>query len=305
MAPAIAIRRLRKRYGAVEAVRDVSFHVEQGEIFGVLGPNGAGKTTTIECILGLREPDDGAIEVQGVDARAHRGEVKHRVGAALQSSALQDKITPREALTLFGSFYRQASPAATILDRFGLSDKADAPFDSLSGGQRQRLALALAVVHQPDVLILDEPTAGLDPTSRRALHEEIRRMKRDGRTVLLTTHYLEEAAQLCDRVAILHRGCVVASGRPSDLIERSSANKSVSLVTTTPIDLATLAALPAVTDAVVEHNLARFTTSDTSTSLTALMAVLQASGAQVVSLHVSAGSLEDVFLELTRAEPTK
>jgi len=305
MVPAIAIRQLRKRYGAVEAVRDVSFHVEQGEIFGVLGPNGAGKTTTIECILGLREPDKGTIEVQGVDARAHPDEVKHRVGAALQSSALQDKITPREALTLFGSFYRRASSAVAMLERFGLSDKADVPFDSLSGGQRQRLALALAFVHQPDVVILDEPTAGLDATSRRALHDEIRRMKRDGRTVLLTTHYIEEAAQLCDRIAILDRGCVVATGRPSELIERSTASKSVSLVTTAPIDLAAVQTLPAVTDVVLEGNLVRFTTSDTGSSLFALMGLIRASRVQIVSLHVNTGTLEDVFLALTRAEPPK
>ncbi len=302
MAPTVVVRGLRKRYGAAEAARDVSFEVEQGEVFGVLGPNGAGKTTTIECILGLREPDQGTIEVCGIDARRHPQEVKHRMGAALQTSALQDKITPREALTLFGAFYRRAASPAAMLERFSLADKADAAFDSLSGGQRQRLALALAFVNEPDVVILDEPTAGLDPSSRRELHAEIRRMKRDGRTVLLTTHYVEEAAQLCDRIAILDRGRVVATGRPADLIAQSSADKSVALTATAPLELAALQDLPAVADAVCDGDHVRFTTSDASASLSALIALLQSRQVGIVELTVSAGTLEDVFLQLTRAD---
>ena len=186
MTAKVIVRDLRKRYGGVEAVRGVSFEIQDGEIFGMLGPNGAGKTTTLECVIGLRDPDEGTIEVCGIDARRQPAEVKQRIGAALQATALQDKITPREALALFGSFYRDCVPTNDLLKRFALEEKADVYFDTLSGGQRQRLALALAFVNNPQLVFLDEPTTGLDPQSRRELHGEIAAMKRDGHTVLLT-----------------------------------------------------------------------------------------------------------------------
>src|SRR6201988_636926 len=192
----VTVRNLEKRYGSVEAARDVSFEIREGEIFGLIGPNGAGKTTTVECVIGLRVPDSGSIDVCGIDARRQPHEVKERIGAALQTTALQDKITPREALALFGTFYRQKSDPLTLLERFSLVDKADVPFDTLSGGQRQGPALALAFVNKPELVFLDEPTAGLNPQSRRELHGEIARMKNDGATVLLTTHYLSEAEAL-------------------------------------------------------------------------------------------------------------
>ena len=171
--PKVSVRDLKKRYGSVEAARGVSFEIRDGEIFGLIGPNGAGKTTTVECVIGLREPDEGAIEVCGIDARRRPREVKEKIGAALQTTALQDKITPREALALFGAFYQRKAEPAALLDRFALLQKADAPFEALSGGQRQRLALALAFVNNPELVFLDEPTAGLDPQSRRELHGEI------------------------------------------------------------------------------------------------------------------------------------
>src|SRR5215218_10732680 len=223
----VIVHDLRKRYDGVEAARGVSFEIQDGEIFGLIGPNGAGKTTTLECVIGLREPDAGSIEVCGIDARRRPREVKQRIGAALQTTSLQDKITPREALTLFASFYSRRAPAGELLDRFGLTGKADAPFDSLSGGQRQRLALALAFVNRPELVFLDEPTSGLDPQSRRELHEAIRQMKVDGHTVLLTTHYIDEAEMLCDRIAVIHKGVIVASGGTRELMERSSALPSV------------------------------------------------------------------------------
>src|SRR3954451_21818416 len=163
----VVVSELRKRYNGHLAVDGVSFEVEPGQIFGLLGPNGAGKTTTVECLLGLREPDEGVITICGIDARRRPREVKQKVGAALQTTALQDKITPREALALYGGFYAAATAPGPLLDRFHLADKADAPFDTLSRGQRQRLALARGFVHQPDVVLLDEPTAGLDPQARR------------------------------------------------------------------------------------------------------------------------------------------
>src|SRR6476619_3731179 len=214
MSAKVSVRDLRKHYDGVEAARGVSFDIEDGEIFGLIGPNGAGKTTTLECVIGLREPDAGSIEVCGIDARQRPLDVKQRIGAALQTTSLQDKITPREALALFASFYREHAPAAELLDRFGLTSKADAHFDTLSGGQRQRLALALAFVNRPELVFLDEPTTGLDPASRRELHGSIMRMKQDGHTVLFTTHYLDEAEQLCDHVAIIDHGRIVATGTP-------------------------------------------------------------------------------------------
>src|SRR5215213_4599475 len=211
MAAHVNVRDLRKSYDGVEAVRGVSFTVEPGEIFGLLGPNGAGKTTTVECLIGLREPDGGELEVCGLDARKHPREVKQKIGVALQSTALQDKITPREALRMFGSFYRDRVSPEALLRRFDLQEKADARFETLSGGQRQRLALALAFVNRPQLVFLDEPTTGLDPQSRRELHAAIAQMKRDGYTVVFTTHYLDEAEELCDRVAIIDRGRIVAN----------------------------------------------------------------------------------------------
>ena len=227
----VRVHELRKRYGGVAAADGVSFEIGAGEIFALIGPNGAGKTTTLECVIGLREPDAGEIEVCGIDARRRPQEVKQKIGAALQTSVLQDRITPREALTLFGAFYRERQSAEALLERFALASKADAPFESLSGGQKQRLALALAFVNKPELVFLDEPTAGLDPQSRRELHDEIRQMRDDGHTVLLTTHSLDEAEALCDRIAIINRGRIVASGAPRELMAASSRIVSVEFET--------------------------------------------------------------------------
>ena len=299
----VLVRGLRKCYGRVEAATDVSFEVEEGEIFGVLGPNGAGKTTTIECVLGLREPDEGTIFVCGIDARGNPREVKQRVGAALQTTALQDKITPREALTLFASFYRNAAEPDALLARFALEDKSNAHFDTLSGGQRQRLALALAFINAPEVLVLDEPTAGLDPSSRREIRDQIAGMKREGKTVLLTTHRIEEAEELCDRIVILDRGRVVAMGRPRDLVTKATGDKTVSVTTSSPLDPELLAEVPAVRGVTCEGDIMRFTTSEATDSLAALMTLLSERRIEVVALKVTSGTLEEVFLERTRAEP--
>ena len=302
MAAKLVVEDLRKRYGAVEAARGVSFEVADGEIFGLIGPNGAGKTTTVECVLGLREPDAGRIEVCGLDARRHPRDAKERMGAALQTTALQDKITPREALHLFGSLYRNAERPEPLLERFALTEKADAAFDTLSGGQRQRLALALAFVNRPDLVVLDEPTAGLDPHARRDLHGAILGMKRDGHTVLITTHQLEEAEALCDRVAIIDHGQVIAADTPRAIIARSQALQSVTLVTTAPVDREALASLPAVRDVEIAGAETRFHTTDAGRTLAALTALLQAQQMEIVELQVRKATLEDVFLELTRRE---
>ena len=299
MAPKLSVRDLRKTYGRVEAVRGVSFEVQDREILGLLGPNGAGKTTTLECLIGLREPDAGEIEVCGLDARRRPRDVKQKIGAALQTTALQDKITPREALTLFGSFYAQRAAPEELLERFSLVEKADATFDTLSEGQRQRLALALAFVNRPEIVFLDEPTAGLDPQARRELHNEIARTRQDGHTVLLTTHYIDEAEHLCDRVAIIDHGQIVALGSPHDLMARSKASQSVSLVTAQPIDGLKIEGVPGVMDVVVEGARARFKTTDINRTMPDLLKLLESRRLELTELHVRKASLEDVFIELT------
>jgi ABC-2 type transport system ATP-binding protein len=277
----------------------VSFEIQDGEIFGLLGPNGSGKTTTVECVIGLREPDEGDIEVCGIDARRRPHDVKQKIGAALQTTALQDKITPREALTLFGAFYRNSEEPQTMLDRFALTPKADAPFDTLSGGQRQRLALALAFVNKPELVFLDEPTTGLDPQSRRELHVEVAKMKQDGHTVLLTTHYIDEAEELCDRIAIIDHGRIIATGAPNDLVARSAATQSVTLVTAEPVDPALLSGLPGVEELACDGVRARFRTSNAGVSVAELMKLLERQHADLVELQVRKATLEDVFIGLT------
>ena len=217
MSAKVVVRDLEKRYADVHAARGVSFDIEDGEIFGLIGPNGAGKTTTLECVIGLRAPDAGHVEICGIDARRHPREVRQRIGATLQTTTLQGRITPREAIRLFGSFYRVRTEPEPLLARFALAEKADAAFDTLSSGQRQRLALALAFVNAPELVFLDEPTAGLDAQTRRDLRAQIAGMKQQGHTVLLTTHDLGEAQEICDRIAIIHRGRIVATGAPREL----------------------------------------------------------------------------------------
>jgi ABC-2 type transport system ATP-binding protein len=302
MAPKVIVRELKKRYGAIEAVRDVSFAVEEGEILGLLGPNGAGKTTTLECVLGLREPDSGSIEVCGIDARRHPREVKQKIGAALQTTALQDRITPTEALALFGSFYRERADPQSLLERFSLGDKADAPFDTLSGGQRQRLALALAFVNRPELIFLDEPTTGLDARVRRELHSDIARMKADGHTLLLTTHYIDEAEELCDRIAIIDRGRIVATGAPQELISASGLLPAVRLTADAPVDPAVVLGLPGVSDVVCNGVEATFRIARPAPALAALTTSLAARGIEILGLTVRQARLEDVYLQLTGAE---
>jgi ABC-2 type transport system ATP-binding protein len=297
--PKVSVRELKKRYGSVEAARGVSFEIRDGEIFGLIGPNGAGKTTTVECVIGLREPDEGTIEVCGIDARRRPREVKEKIGAALQTTALQDKITPREALALFGAFYARKAEPAALLERFALLQKADAPFDALSGGQRQRLALALAFVNNPELVFLDEPTAGLDPQSRRELHGEIARMKREGHTVLFTTHYLNEAEALCDRIAIIDRGRIVATGTPRELVARSKAATSVRLVTVQKINREWLEKIPGVEGVSIDDTCASFRSTRVHAAVSEIMTELDARGIEIAELHVSKATLEDVFLELT------
>jgi ABC-2 type transport system ATP-binding protein len=247
-------------------------------------------------------PDGGEITVAGLDARRQTRDVQQRLGVMLQSTALQDAITPREALQLFAGFYRTAADPEQLLDRFSLVDKADATFETLSGGQRQRLALAIAFVNRPEVLLLDEPTAGLDAQSRRELREEIARFKKEGHTVLLTTHDVDEAERLCERVAIMDGGVIIATGDPRALTAESGSMQSISLATKPPLDAARLADIPGILDLTSEGNTIAFRTSDPRGTVRELTSRLEQSGTELLELHVQRATLEDVFLRLTGAE---
>lgn len=299
MPAAVEVSDLVKRYGAVEAVRGLSFSVASGEIVGLLGPNGAGKTSALECVIGLRQADGGAIRVCGIDARQDQTAMRERIGVQLQATALPEQMRVREAIALFASFYRRSVAPATLIERFSLGEKIDAPFSSLSGGQKQRLGLALALVNDPEVLFLDEPTAAMDPQARRELHDSIRALKQAGRSVLITTHYIEEAEELCDRVVIVDHGKVIAEGTPSELIARSSGVTRVVCTTDRPLDRAALAALEGATTAEIDGNLARISSTAINRTIIALVHYLESAHATLVDLQIRKPSLEDVFIELT------
>ncbi len=298
----LSIRDLAKRYGRQEAVKGVSFEVGPGEIFGLLGPNGAGKTSIIEMILGLREADAGSILVNGIDTRTSPLAARRLFGAQLQFASLQDKITPRQALDCFGAFYPNALPGQKLLEQFSLVNKSDASFDSLSGGQKQRLFLALALINQPQFLVLDEPTAGLDPQARRELHGFIRQLKSDGRSVILTTHYLDEAHQLCDRLAILHEGRVIATGTPDELIARAKARPRVIFSTRKRLESREVETLPYVSGHEGRGDGWQVQTSDVNRTVSVLVQRLEAGGNEMIDLQIQRPSLEDVFLDLTGRE---
>ena len=224
MTKALTVSGLSRRYGAVRAVDEIGFEIAAGEIFGLLGPNGAGKTTAIECVLGLVRADAGSIHVRGIDALARPQDARARIGAVLQATGLPDKITPREALDVFGAFYPHPLQTDALLDRFGLREKQGVAYDTLSGGQKQRLALALTFVGDPQLLVLDEPATGLDVQMRRELHDHIREVRAAGCAVLLATHDMEEAAQLCDRIAVIAGGRIVATGTSTELIAGSGGS---------------------------------------------------------------------------------
>jgi ABC-2 type transport system ATP-binding protein len=298
-AAAVSVAGLWKRYGATEAVCGVSFEVGAGQIFGLLGPNGAGKTTTLECILGLRQPDAGRIQVNGLDLRTHATQARRFVGAQLQAAALQDKITPRQALDLFGSFYPQSFASDELLERFDLEAKADAAFATLSGGQRQRLFLALALVNRPALLVLDEPTAGLDPQARRRVRALIGEMRSEGRTVLLSTHDLQEADQLCDRVGIMDSGRMVAVGPPAELTGRSESPARLIVRTAPALSSAFVDALPGVIEAARGDRGWILETRAPNRVLAELARRMDEAGAELLEVELRGPSLEDVFIELT------
>jgi ABC-2 type transport system ATP-binding protein len=299
-APAIALacRGLVKRYGDLIAVDGLDLAVGRGECFGLLGPNGAGKTTTVECFEGLLAPDGGTVEVLGERWQGDGLALRRRIGVQLQETRLPEKLRPRELVAVFRSFYPQGLSVEEALARVGLAEKSGALVRQLSGGQKQRLSLACALVGDPELLFLDEPTTGLDPTSRRQLWATLEELRARGRTILLTTHYMEEAARLCDRVAIIDRGRKLAEGTPAELVASLGAEHVLELAVDGAIDDAALLALPGVRALGRRDELLRLTVDDVARAVPPLLALLAARGLAARQLATHHATLEDVFLTL-------
>jgi ABC-2 type transport system ATP-binding protein len=298
---AIEVDDVRKRYGAVEAVRGVSFHVRTGEIFGVLGPNGAGKTTTVEIVQGLRRATSGRISVLGLDPVTQVAELRKRIGSQLQESALPARMRVWEALDLFGSGVGSRSDRDAALERWGLGDKRNAAFASLSGGQRQRLFVALALATNPEIVFLDEMTTGLDPSARRVAWELIREVRSHGTTVVLVTHFMDEAERLCDRVVVVEEGRIVAEGTPQELVNRYAPEMRLRFSVENSADLDWLRALPSAHS--VERWGERVELEGVDPVLTELISGMTARGIDPRGLRVEQLGLEDVFLRLTGEAP--
>jgi ABC-2 type transport system ATP-binding protein len=295
----LQVENLVKRYGDVEAVRGVSFNVDEGEVFGLLGPNGAGKTSTIEIMEGLRTPDSGRVSVCGLDPQKNPQELKHEIGAALQSTSLPDKLRVIEALRLFASFYHRHRNPEELLKRFGLQEKRNTFYIQLSGGQKQRLALAMALVNDPKVLFFDEPTAGLDPQVRREIYDIIEELRREKKTIVMTTHYIEEAERLCDRVAIVDHGTVIALGTPRELKERSGDKTRLEVRLARPEPQEVLKNLEGVSDCRILGDSYILHCQRPPQAIVSLVKHLESTGNELISLEIATPSLEDVFIELT------
>jgi ABC-2 type transport system ATP-binding protein len=296
---AIGCHDLRKRYGDIEAVAGVSFEVGTGEIFGLLGPNGAGKTTTIEILEGIREPDSGELSVLGMDPRREASRIKTRIGVQLQTASLYPYLTVSELIELFGTFYPQHVPLEQLLDALGLQEKRDAQTRTLSGGQQQRLSVALAMVNDPELVFLDEPTTGLDPAARRSLWDVVDGMRRQGKSVLLTTHYMEEAEALCDRLAIMDHGVVLDIGTVDELVGRRFQDRAVQFERLDGLSDEALASIPGVSRVAHEATEVLLFTADVPATIGAVLAAADRIGVQPTNLGVRRASLEDVFLDLT------
>jgi ABC-2 type transport system ATP-binding protein len=296
MSPVIEVRQLHKRYGDTVAVDDISFTVQEGEIFGILGPNGAGKTTTVECIEGLRNPDRGTVSVLGLDPGRDRTELTQRLGVQLQDSQLPDKLRVDEALDLYSSLYRKPADWRALVEMLGLTDKTTTRFGKLSGGQKQRLSIALALVGSPQVAVLDELTTGLDPAARHETWELIEGVRDRGVTIVLVTHFMEEAERLCDRVALIDSGRVVAIDTPANLAEGVETEQRIQFRPSVPLPDGLLESLPDVTHVIHRGDVVVVTGN--SNALNAVTSVLARNQVVARQLRVDQANLEDAFLAL-------
>ena len=297
----IQVEELTKNYGALAAVKGIAFEVCAGEVFGLLGPNGAGKTTTVEILEGLRPRSGGRVSVLGCDPEVQTRELKDRVGVCLQSTRLQDKIKVREAMVLFAAFYTRTVDSAQLLKRLQLWEKREAQYAHLSGGQKQRLALALALLNDPQVLFLDEPTAWLDPQARLEIHELVLNLRRERRTILLTTHYIEEAEKLCDRVAIVDEGRIVAMGTPREIQQRAAAHSTIEMEWERPLEED---AAPVWREAEkvwfdAGRRRIKVTSRRPARTLVDMVKWLDEKGIEPADIRIQRPSLEDAFIELT------
>jgi ABC-2 type transport system ATP-binding protein len=303
MTAVIEVRNLHKAYGDTVAVDDVSLTVRDGEIFGILGPNGAGKTTTVECIEGLRTADRGEISVLGLDPRRDRAELTQQLGVQLQDSQLPDRLRVAEALDLYSSFYRRPADWRELMEVLGLADKATTSFKKLSGGQRQRLSIALALVGNPRVAVLDELTTGLDPQARRDTWELIEGVRDRGVTIVLVSHFMEEAERLCDRVALIDAGRVVVTDTPAALAEQVDTGQRIQFRPSVPVADELLTSLPGVAGVTRKGDVVVVTGS--GDALSAVMSVLARNQIVAHQLRVEQASLEDAFLALTGRHTTR
>src|ERR1700712_3004162 len=295
---AISVRGLRKNYGDVEAVKGIDFEVHTGEVFGLLGPNGAGKTTTVEILEGIRQRSSGEVRVLNFDPDKQKTKLKDRIGVCLQATNLPNKIKVIEALHLFGSLYSRMLDPLDLLKRLQLEDKREAFYSTLSGGQKQRLAIALGLINDPSLLFLDEPTTGLDPQVRLEIHDLLSELRAEKRTILMTTHYIEEAERLCDRVAIVDSGKVIAIGRPTELKERSARKSTISIACEQPLDAARMPAWPAAISSKLSDDRKRLTVASSMPART-LVEIVKWVDAQALGLEdvqLSRPTLEAVFI---------
>lgn len=299
--PVISVQELRKQYGDFEALKGVAFEVGAGEVFALLGPNGAGKTTTVEILEGLRPRSGGRVKVLGFDPGTQAGVLKDRIGVCLQATNLPDKIKVWEAVRLFASFYSRTVDGNRLLERMQLWDRRSQYYSQLSGGQKQRLAVALALINDPQLVFLDEPTAGLDPQARLEIHALINELRREEKTILLTTHYIEEAQKLCDRVAIIDEGAIIAMGTPREIQAKTVGHSIIEIECERELDRG---AVPTCIDGERTHlsgDAKKLTVTAThpARTLVELVKWIDQQGIELADIHLKRPSLEDVFIELT------
>jgi ABC-2 type transport system ATP-binding protein len=299
MTAIIEVHQLTKSYGNVRAVEGIDLDVQSGEIFAMLGPNGAGKSTTVEILEGLRPRDGGAVSVLGIDPARDPHRLKSRIGVVLQQTVFPNKIRVAEVIDLYGKLYNARPDAKTLLDRFALSDKANTNYGDLSGGQKQKLALILAMINDPPIVFLDEPTTGVDAHTRRAIHDWLRQLRSEGRTVFLTTHYIHEAEQLADRIAIVGRGKVIRIGTLTEISSGIEVESEIRVRTATPLNRNVLTTLPGVSSVHTDNGSASLRALNPARILSTLIRYLDAEKNELVDVDIWRPTLEDVFLKLT------